>query len=218
MLRSLIILCFTILCWTCRPTEPTVPPLTQRGFNQDNKDRAVWQKPSSVVNLLGDIEGKTVADIGAGTGYFAFRFAYKNAYVIAIEIDQDMIDLMEGIKLNLPAEFQEHFTTRLAKPDDPLLAPDEVDAVVIINTITYIDSLQPYLEKVLQGIKPGGRLYVIDYKLAAIPLPDIPAAQDRLAPDTLTSVMTSAGFDDVDVDEDLLTYQYIVTATKPLLR
>ena len=129
-----------------------------------------------------------------------------------------MIDLMEGIKLNLPVEFQEHFTTRLAKSDDPLLAPDEVDAVVIINTITYIDPLQPYLQKVLQGIKPGGKLYVIDYKLAAIPLPDIPAAQDRLAPALLTEVMTSAGFDDIEVNEDLLSYQYIVTATKPLLR
>ena len=43
----------------------------------ENKDRGIWQKPNMVISLLGDLEDKTVADIGAGTGYFTFRIVPK---------------------------------------------------------------------------------------------------------------------------------------------
>ena len=61
----------------------------------DDVGRIVWQKPEEVVRLLGDISDKTIADIGAGSGYFTFRFALKAKKVIAIDIDPTMIKLME---------------------------------------------------------------------------------------------------------------------------
>ncbi len=38
-------------------------------------DRRSWQNPDLVLDKLGNLDGKVVADIGAGTGYFTFRLA-----------------------------------------------------------------------------------------------------------------------------------------------
>ena len=59
------------------------------------QSRQVWQKPNLVIELLGDLQDKTIADIGAGVGYFSFRLAEKANRVIAIEIDEN--SLFEGI-------------------------------------------------------------------------------------------------------------------------
>mgnify|MGYP003513888378 CR=1 FL=1 len=55
----------------------------------DMHDRTVWQKPYEVIHRLGPLEYLTVADIGAGSGYFSFRFIHEAARVIAIDIDPD---------------------------------------------------------------------------------------------------------------------------------
>jgi predicted RNA methylase len=58
----------------------------------------IWQKPDLVIQQLGDVNGKTVADLGAGTGYFSRRIAYKGARVIAIDIDPQAIQWMQEQK------------------------------------------------------------------------------------------------------------------------
>src|SRR6185503_20441625 len=55
--------------------------LRKGGFETDAKvyesaDRVIWQKPDLVIDQLGKVEGKIVADLGAGTGYFSRRIAY----------------------------------------------------------------------------------------------------------------------------------------------
>ena len=73
----------------------------------ESADRVIWQKPDLVIQQLGDVEGKTVADLGAGTGYFSRRIAYKGARVIAIDIDPLAIQWMEEQKEKFPIELQD---------------------------------------------------------------------------------------------------------------
>ena len=86
--------------------------------NRDEK-RYAWQKPELVIDLLGELEDHVVADIGAGTGYFAFRLVSKAKKVIAVDIDPNMIDLMELFKDNLDTVTQGKIDMRLATPEDP---------------------------------------------------------------------------------------------------
>ena len=84
--------------------------------------RDIWQKPESVIEMLGDIKDKTVADLGTGSGYFALRLLDKAAKVIAIDIDQASIAYLDTMKANyLPEDYKDKLDLRLAQPNNPNL-------------------------------------------------------------------------------------------------
>lgn len=173
--------------------------------------RDVWQKPDLVIRELGDITDKTIADIGAGTGYFSFRLAFKAAKVIAIEIDTAAIRQIDQSKLKLPETYQNRLFSRLAKEDDPLLQENEADIIVIINTVAYIRNLSSYLNNLKLGLKNGGMLMVVDYKMKKLPI-DAPPKSERIYLDTVEDLLEKAGYTNVKTNDTSLDYQYIVTA------
>ncbi len=179
-----------------------------------NKDRDIWQKPSIVLDLLGDLSDKTVADIGAGTGYFTFRMALKAQKVIAIDIDTFSLELINTFKRNLPPELQGKIETRLAKTDDPLLKKEEADIIVIINTISEISGRQAYLKTLLPGLKTGGKLVIVDYKLKKLPIQEAPPQEQRVPLNILENELAQIGYEPVISDDTSLDYQYIVFAHK----
>ena len=180
----------------------------------ESKDRGIWQKPNMVISLLGDLEGKTVADIGAGTGFFAFRLTPMAKKVIAIDINRNLINVIDSVKVRLDERYRDRFETRLAKADDPLLRPEEVDAVVLVNTYGYIGNRVQYLKTLWKGISPGGRLLIIDFKKNNLPIG--PPEEYKVSLSQVERELLSAGFSIGKVDQDALDYQYIILADKPL--
>ena len=191
--------------------EPPNIQYKEKSLYEENVGRHSWQKPELVIGKLGDIDGKVIADIGAGTGYFAMNLAFRNAKVIAIDIDTAMINFVDYLKEMMPPEVQQNLSTRLAIPDDPLLLENEVDKVIIINTISYIDELEAYLKVVHKGIKPKGSIMILDYKNKIIDI-DAPPLEDRISIGRLQTYLASAGYKNIVVDDTSLDYQYIVTA------
>ncbi|MCS6928058.1 MAG: class I SAM-dependent methyltransferase [Saprospiraceae bacterium] len=179
----------------------------------ESKDRVIWQKPNMVISLLGDLTGKTVADIGAGTGYFAFRLVPVAQKVIAVDIDRRFIAFMDSIKVHLPESYQRRFETRLAKPDDPMLAPNEVDAVIIVNTYGYLRNRIAYLKTLSKGMKAQAPLLVIDFKKSNLPIG--PSNEFKVAITEVLRELEAAGLQITKVDQESLDYQYIVMAKKP---
>ena len=183
-------------------------------LNKDeNKNREKWQKPETVVSLMGDLTGKSVADIGAGTGYFTFRIAMKAKKVIAIDIEKDYLDILDNLKEKLPKEIQSKIETRLAKENDPLLAPNEVDLVVIINTFSFIKNKLQYLKIVKDDLKPDGKIFIVDFKMKNLPI-NAPDKSERLPLNQLENLLEKAGFKNIQSDDTTLDYQYIVVANK----
>ena len=130
----------------------------------ESADRVIWQKPDLVVQQLGDVDGKVVADLGAGTGYFSRRVAYKGAKVIAIDIDPNAIQWMREQLAQYPLELRDRMEIRQAEPNDPKLKSQEVDIVLLVNTYSYIDNRVSYFSKLKQAIRPGGQILIIDFK------------------------------------------------------
>ncbi len=182
--------------------------------NRDEK-RYAWQKPELVIDLLGELEDHVVADIGAGTGYFAFRLVSKAKKVIAVDIDPNMIDLMELFKDNLDTVTQGKIDMRLATPEDPNLDEEEVDVAIIINTIGYIDGRIDYLQNLIKSLKPNGFLFIVDFKMKRIPDNIAPSADLRVSLLDLEEDLTKSGYESINVDDKSLDYQYIVKAYKP---
>jgi SAM-dependent methyltransferase len=178
----------------------------------ESMDRVIWQKPDLVIKQLGDVEGKVVADLGAGTGYFSRRIAYKGAKVIAIDIDPMAIQWMEEQKARFPAELQDRLVIRLAEPDDPKLRDNEVDIVLLVNTYSYIQDRVPYFTRLRNAIHPGGHIVIIDFKKKETPFG--PPLEERVDVRTVEKELVSAGYTLLATDESSLDYQYIIKAQR----
>lgn len=205
---------------TTHEYDPSIPknkpiPAPDPDLTQKESNRWIWQKPELVIRKLGDLDNKTVVDIGAGPyGYFSFIIAGKTSAkkVIALDIDEEAVKFMQDARKLLPDARRNKFETRLVKPNDPMLNPSEADVVMIVNTVTYFDDAVDYLTNLRRGIASGGRLVIIDFKKRTTPIG--PNLSDRIAIGELEIILKKAGYKDIEFDDRTLDYQYIVTAYK----
>jgi len=175
--------------------------------------RGIWQKPNVVIKKLGDLEGKVVADIGAGPyGYFALRIAHQTPAkkIIALDIDINAIKFIEGAKILLAENIRNRIETRLVVPHDPKLETEEADVVLIVNTYTYIENTVNYLKNLKRGIAGGGKIVIIDFKKKYTPVG--PPIMNRVALGEVEQDLVRAGYQKIDSDDKTLDYQYIITA------
>ena len=200
-------------------SEPATETRDARGFDElqseyyDTEIRVIWQKPKLIIDLIEDVASKTIADLGAGTGYFAFRLASEGARVIAIDIDPRAIEFMESEKARYPEDVQARFSTRLAQPDNAALADKEVDAVLLVNTYIYIEDRVPYFTQLRQGLKPGGKVIIVDFKAKETEIG--PDQEDRLPLNQVQLELTQSGYAIESADTEMLEYQYVITARVP---
>lgn len=181
-------------------------------FNEsDNEpDRVIWQKPEMVMELLGNLKNKVVADIGAGTGFFTFRLLQQAKKVIAVDIDKAPLDKMRSLAQKLDTSIAGKLEIKLASPSDPGLEPESVDIVFMSNTYMYIDSRIQYLRNLRKYLKKGAEILIIDYKKKSLPFG--PPIEERIDLGTVEEELTAAGYRIRRSDDVSLDYQYIVLA------
>ena len=180
---------------------------------QANKSRDVWQRPSDVIDLLGDVSEYKIADIGAGTGFFSFRLLLRGASVIAIDIDPRMLEIIESFKQNLSSEMQTKLETRLALPSDAKIEKDEVDIILIINTIGYIKNRIEYLKQLYEVLPDGGKILIVDFKSRQLPV-EAPSLEYRVPLFQLEQDLANSGFTSIESNDAILDYQYTVLVSK----
>ncbi|MCB0686398.1 MAG: hypothetical protein KDC53_07730 [Saprospiraceae bacterium] len=86
----------------------------------------------------------------------------------------------------------------------------EADAVLIVNTYAYLQNRVAYFSNLQQVLKPNSEIVIIEFKLKNIP--NGPPEEEKVPISTVEAELKSAGFKDIDVDDQTLDYQYIVTA------
>ena len=119
--------------------------------------RDAWQKPHEVVMALSLKADESIADLGAGTGYFSRRFARHAGKVWAVDIDPKLLAIAAQGKPTNPEIV-------LGKADDPGLPAAAVDTIFICDVWHHIEGRAAYLVKLRKALKPGGRIVVVDFK------------------------------------------------------
>ena len=189
---------------------------TTEGLREDyiKENRLIWQKPALVINLMGELENKTIADIGAGSGgFFSTRLARNAKKVIAIDIDPKTIADLDSVRqTELPLSLQDKLEPRLSKPDEANLQSGEADVVLIVNTFMYIPNRIGYLKKLMEGIAEGGQVIIIDFKKKRTPVG--PPNEFRIPAFQIEEEMYKAGYTDVVVNDTALDFQYMVIGHK----
>lgn len=173
----------------------------------EDPKRDAYQKPHEVIMALNLKEVEVIADIGAGAGYFAFRFAHHvgdSGRVYAVDINPDMIlHMNRGIRdMNL-----KNIVTILAAPDDPLLPDASVDRFFICETWHHIENQAHYLALMKKMLKPGGQVVMIDFQKKQLPIG--PPVEMKISRGDLVRQMESNGFR-LAAEHTFLPYQYFL--------
>lgn len=136
-----------------RPAKEWIPTL-------EGPERLAGLKIDQVIGKLELKPGQLVADLGAGTGVFAWPIARAVApgTVYAVEVDKDFVALMED---RLKKQALTNVRPMLGKFEDPLL-PEKVDLAFFSDVLHHIANRAAYLKTVAGYLKPGGRIAVIE--------------------------------------------------------
>lgn len=144
------------------PQHPTSTPYAGDLSIFEDPNRAKNLQIERVMDLLGLKPGKVVADIGAGGGWFTVRAAKRVApggRVIAEDINPQYIAAIRerAIKENLL-----NIEPFLGTPDDPRLAPDTLDAALMLKVYHEIVHPQMVLANLRAALKPHAKFGIID--------------------------------------------------------
>lgn len=155
----------------------------------DDPARDAWQKPHEVIQALALEPDARVADLGAGTGYFAVRLANRlpQGRVYAVDIAPDMVRYLEA---RAKRERLPNIVALKGELDDPKL-PEKVDLVLLVDVYHHVEYRPAYFHRLSGYLRPGGRVAIVDFKLDA---PRGPPRAARVAPDAVKAEMAAAGY------------------------
>ncbi len=167
---------------------------------REEPGRAAWQKPDEVMAALAIHGRETVADIGAGTGYFTRRFAARAATVYAVDAAPRLLERIAALQLP-------NVRTVPAAADDPKLPAKSTDTIFFCNVLHHIDGRPAYYGKLLAALRPGGRIVVIDFHKRVLPVGPPPSM--KLSEEEVEREFEQAGFR-LARRHGFLEYQYFL--------
>jgi ubiquinone/menaquinone biosynthesis C-methylase UbiE len=127
-------------------------------------ERVEEEHPDQALEALKIQPGSTVADIGAGVGYFTWRLAERvgpTGVVYGEDIQQEMLDQM--VK-NMRDRHLANVRPVLGGIDDPKLAKDSLDLVLLVDVYHEFSEPEKMLDHIRESLKPGGRLVLLEYR------------------------------------------------------
>jgi SAM-dependent methyltransferase len=144
------------------PPRKTSTPYTGDLSIFEYKDRDQKLHVTRVMDILGIDEGKTVADIGAGSGWFSVRAARRvtpSGLVYAVDINSEAV---QYIQQRVQREGIGNIRVIRSKPDDPLLPAESIDAVLLLKTYHEVAEPVTLLRNLRKSLRPNARLGIID--------------------------------------------------------
>src|SRR6516225_2384611 len=143
------------------PGRPVAKIVTDTWHDEQSRDKA--GEAERVMNLLGVTAGMTVADIGAGSGYYTVRLARRVAPKGHVLAEDVVPDYLERLAERVRSEGLTGTVTLVrGEPHDPRLAPGSLDLALLVHM--FHEAQQPYglLWNLRPALKPNARVGVID--------------------------------------------------------
>jgi ubiquinone/menaquinone biosynthesis C-methylase UbiE len=180
----------------------------------DDPERLRWLPPEDVLARLGPVSGMTVADVGAGTGYFALPLAGAvgaGGKVLAVDFQPEML---EKLKIRLSSKGAPRNVVPVGgEAARTNLPAGSCDLVFMSNLWHELDDRAGVLGEVQRLLRQGGRLAILDYRAELLPPPGPPASH-RVSLDSLLEFLVGQGWS-VRYAENVGEFSYLCNADPP---
>jgi SAM-dependent methyltransferase len=168
--RYVALLLLTVTLWAPGLVAATAPQDARKTSTPYTGDLSIFDSPgrdqrlqvNRVMDVLGIVPGKSVADIGAGSGWFTVRAARRVTVagtVYAVDISSEAIHYIEK---RAEKEEIKNIKTILSHANDPLLPRDSVDAVLLLKTYHEVAEPITLLKNLRPSLRPGAKVGIID--------------------------------------------------------
>lgn len=130
----------------------------------ERSEREIEEMPESALDSIGLKPGMTVADVGAGSGYFTVRMARRvgeAGKVYAVDIQPEMLRILRR-RLE-KADFT-NVETILGAEADPKLPSGQLDLILMVDVYHEFAQPQRMLQKLREALKEGGRMVLLEYR------------------------------------------------------
>jgi ubiquinone/menaquinone biosynthesis C-methylase UbiE len=144
-------------------------------------EREAEEAPDAALNAIGIAKGATVADIGAGVGYFTWRLAARigpQGKVYAVDIQQGMLD---RLRQNMAERKLANYEAVLGAEDDPRLPAGRIDLALLVDVYHEFSQPQKMLRKIRAALTPDGRMVLLEYRKEDPQVPILPAHKMSVA-------------------------------------
>jgi ubiquinone/menaquinone biosynthesis C-methylase UbiE/rhodanese-related sulfurtransferase len=183
--------------------RPVVKPAPGVVAQPAGADRESWQRVPDIVSALGIVAGSTVADVGAGDGFFTTRLSKvvgTDGRVLAVDISQNALDRLTKRVADAGLT---NVDAILGTPSDPRLPVSSLDAALIVNAYHEMREHQAMLAAIKAALKPGGRLVILESVMTSQRNIAREAQESRhqLAPQFVQQDAIAAGFAIVRFEE-----------------
>jgi putative heme-binding domain-containing protein len=169
-----------------------IAPVSENLAWLNRVERDKDERPETLLDFLQIPAGSTVADLGAGSGYFTWRLARRvgpQGKVLAVDIQQEMLDL---IAQDLKKRNLTNVELLLGSERDPKLPAGALDLVLIANAYHEFSEPEAILAAVRRSLKPNGRMVVLEYRKerSYTPMPSL----HKMTMQEMRSEVEPAGF------------------------
>ena len=178
----------------------------------EREEREEEEAPARALDIIKVEPGSTVADIGAGSGYFTERLSKlvgPRGKVYANDIQKGMLDLLQE---RIDRQRLTNITLVLGEPADPKLPPSSIDMALMVDVYHELGDPQTMLANIRKALRPDGRLVLLEYKgedpsVPILPLHKMTVAQAKLE-------LEHEGFKLARVDSSLPRQHVLIFSTR----
>jgi ubiquinone/menaquinone biosynthesis C-methylase UbiE len=178
----------------------------------DNPERLLWLPPADVIASLAVCNGETVADVGAGTGYFAMPLSIAVGAAGRVYAVDGQSEMLARLKLKLDQTLFPNIELIQAEAEQSGLPAANCDLFFLANLWHEIEDRIAVLREARRVLKVGGRIAILDWRTDVEPVHGPPLAH-RIAPEGALREMQRSGFKEMASGE-IGNYSWLVQGVR----
>lgn len=143
-----------------RADRPVAPVVSIRYASEEARDRV--HEAREIMDKAGIRPGMSVADVGAGEGYYTVRLARRVGPNGRVQAEDILAEVVDALEQRVSREGLANVRVTLGAPDDPKLPAGRFDRILMAHMYHEVEEPYAFLWNLWPALRPGGQVVVVD--------------------------------------------------------